>query len=208
MTTSSTEPFAALGQLLKAANHMSRLAIWAAGGLTLISAIYITIDVILRKVTSAGLGGSDELSGYAFAISVSWAFAFATLQRANIRIDALYQLLPVRVSALLDWVALVGLGVFFAWLTFYACDVATTSWSSHSTANTALGTPLWIPQFLWLGGLFWMCLVLALMLIRASLALVTGDLDRIKAICGMRSSQEEAQEEAESSARLLKEDAR
>lgn len=199
----STERFAALGKLINAATCLSRLAIWAAGSLTLISALYITVDVILRKLTSYGLGGSDELSGYAFAISISWAFAFATLQRANIRIDAIYQLLPVRVSAVLDWVAMVGLGVFFAYLTFYAYDVAITSWNNNSTANTAMGTPLWIPQFLWLAGLVWMCVVLALMLLRSSLALVCGDLDTVKAVCGMRSTQEEAREEAESGARLV-----
>lgn len=199
----STERFAALGKLINAATCLSRLAIWAAGSLTLISALYITVDVILRKLTSYGLGGSDELSGYAFAISISWAFAFATLQRANIRIDAVYQLLPVRVSAVLDWVAMVGLGVFFAYLTFYAYDVAITSWNNNSTANTAMGTPLWIPQFLWLAGLVWMCVVLALMLLRSSLALVCGDLDTVKAVCGMRSTQEEAREEAESGARLV-----
>lgn len=202
------EKFAVLGSLLRAATSLSRLAIWVAGSLTLISALYVTVDVILRKLTNSGLGGADELSGYAFAISISWAFAFATLQRANIRIDALYQLLPVSVSALLDWLALVGLGVFFAYLTFYAYDVALTSWTNQSTANTAMGTPLWIPQFLWVAGLIWMCLVLALMLLRSSLALVTGDLEGIKAVCGMRSTQEEAREEAESGARMVKGDAR
>lgn len=201
--TSSSERFAALGKLINAATGLSRLAIWVAGSLTLISAFYVTVDVILRKLAGVGLGGSDELSGYAFAISISWAFAFATLQRANIRIDALYQLMPVRVSAVLDWLAMVGLGVFFAYLTFYAYDVAITSWNNNSTANTAMGTPLWIPQFLWLAGLVWMCIVLTLMLLRSSLALVCGDLDTVKAVCGMRSTQEEAREEAESGARLV-----
>src|SRR5690606_18501188 len=102
-----------------------------------------------RKFFSFSLGGSDELSGYAFAISISWALSFATLQRANIRIDALYQLMPVRISALLDWVALVCLGVFIVFLTYYASDVAALSWANNSTANTILATPLWIPQYLW-----------------------------------------------------------
>lgn len=199
----TNERFTLLGRLLRAATFLSQIAIWAAGALTLTSAIYVTCDVILRKLTNSGLGGADELSGYAFAISISWAFAFATLQRANIRIDALYQLLPIRISALLDWIALVGLGVFFAFLTFYAYDVALTSWNNQSTANTTLGTPLWIPQAIWVTGLAWMCIVLALMLIRASLALVTGDLATLKAVCGMRSAQEEAQEEAESGARFV-----
>src|SRR5690554_7530024 len=145
----TTERYVLLDRLLRAANSFSRVAIWVAGSLTLASALYITADVITRKFFSIALGGSDELSGYAFAISISWALAFATLQRANIRIDALYQMLPTRLCALLDWVALVALGIFIAFMTYYASDVAMTSWTRNATANTAMGTPLWIPQFVW-----------------------------------------------------------
>ncbi|SHH40216.1 TRAP transporter small permease subunit [Pollutimonas bauzanensis] len=202
MTT--TERYLVLNRLLNAATSLSRLAIWIAGGLTLVSALYITADVITRKFFSFALGGSDELSGYAFAISISWALAFATLQRANIRIDALYQLLPPRVCALLDWIALVGLAVFIVYLTRYAADVATLSWDRDATANTVMATPLWIPQFLWVAGLVWLCVVLALMLIRSSIALVTGDIQTVRAICGIRSTREEAEEEAEAGERMVR----
>ncbi len=200
----SSDPYAFVNKLLRAATSLSRIAIWVAGGLTLASAIYISVDVIARKFLGFSLGGSDELSGYAFAISISWALSFATLQRANIRIDALYQLLPVRISALLDWIALVGLGVFIVFLTRYAADVAGQSWANGSTANTILATPLWIPQYLWVAGLIWLCVVLALMLLRSSLALVTGDLDTVHSICGIRSTKEEAEEEAEMGERMVR----
>ena len=49
-----------------------------------------------------------------------------------------------------------------------------------------------------------MCLVLALMLLRASTALVTGDITTLKALCGVRSAEEEAQEEADAGERLIK----
>ena len=106
-----------LGRLLNGTTTISRIAIWVAGSLTLISALYITLDVLARKFFNSPIGSSDELSGYAFAISVSWALSFATLDRANIRIDAIYQYLPVRIAAIFDWIALVGLGVFIAYLT-------------------------------------------------------------------------------------------
>lgn len=198
--------FGPLNTLLRGATTLSRGAIWVAGSLTLLSALYITIDVTLRKLSSFSLGGSDELSGYAFAISISWALSFATLQRANIRIDALYQHLPTRVCALLDWLALVTLAVFIVYLTKYASEVALTSWTRNSTANTTLGTPLWIPQLLWVLGLGWFCVVLALMLLRASLALITGDLATMNEIAGIRTTQEEALEEAESGRRMIEEE--
>lgn len=198
-----TENYIVLNRLLRWANAWSRAAIWVAGALTLVSALYISADVITRKFFSFSLGGSDELSGYAFAISVSWALAFATLQRANIRIDAIYQHLPPRLCALLDWISLVSLSVFIVFLTRYASDVAMVSWQRDATANTVMATPLWIPQSLWVLGLIWLCIVLALMLIRASVALVTGDVDTVRRIAGVRSTQEEAEEEAEAGERMV-----
>lgn len=204
----NTEKFAMLNRLLASATTLSRVAIWIAGTLTLLSALYVTADVLARKFTGSSLGGSDELSGYAFAISISWALSFATLQRANIRIDVIYQHLPVRIAAILDWLALVVMAVFIVYLTLYASDVAGLSWANQSTANTALGTPLWIPQYLWVAGLVWLCVVLALMLLRSSLALITGDLAGIQSLCGIRSTQEEASEEAEAGKRMVHGDAK
>ncbi|NYT84872.1 TRAP transporter small permease subunit [Pollutimonas harenae] len=201
----SIERYPQLARLLACATTLSRIAIWVAGSLTLLSALYITADIMTRKFLGFPLGGADELSGYAFAISISWALSFASLQRANIRIDALYQLLPTRLCAILDWVSLVALAVFIAYLTRYAADVSMLSWTRNATANTVMATPLWIPQFLWLAGLIWLCIVLALMLIRASLALVTGDTATISALCGIRSAQEEANDEAEAGIRMVQE---
>ena len=153
------------------------------------------------------MGGADELSGYAFAISVTWALAFTALERANVRIDVLYQYLPTRLSALVDWVALVALGVFAVYLSYYGSQVALTSWQMQSAANTPLGTPLWIPQTLWFAGLAWFVIVLALMLLRASTALVTGDVATLKAIAGAKSAVEEADEGAAEGERLVRAEA-
>ena len=191
-------------RLLRRANALSLGAAWFGGAITLASVLLICFDVIVRKFFGFTTGGADELSGYAFAISTSWSLAFVVLHRGNVRVDALYQLFPVRVSAVLDWLSLVALGVFMVFLTYYASFVVDTSWVQNSAANTPLATPLWIPQGLWFLGLVWMCLVLALMLVRASVALVTGDITVLKDLCGVRSVEEEAQEEAEIGERLVK----
>ena len=201
--SASSSP-AILGRLLRSAEKLSRGAVWFGGVLTLASVFLIGFDVIARKFFGFTTGGADELSGYAFAISTSWALAFVVLQRGNVRVDVLYQLLPVRLAALLDWISLVALAVFMVILTYYASFVAETSWVQSSAANTPLGTPLWVPQGLWVIGLAWMCVVLTLMLIRASVALVTGDLATITALCGVRSSKEEALDEAIAGERLVR----
>ena len=201
---SASSPPAVLGRLLRSAEQLSLGAVWFGGALTLASVFLIGFDVIARKFFGFTTGGADELSGYAFAISTSWALAFVVLQRGNVRVDVLYQHLPVRLAALLDWISLVALAVFMVILTYYASFVAETSWVQNSAANTPLGTPLWVPQGLWVIGLAWMCLVLTLMLIRASVALVTGDLATITALCGVRSSEEEALDEATAGERLVR----
>ena len=132
----STEHFRLLGGLLRRAESCSRVAVWAGGALTIASVLLISFDVLARKFLGFTTGGADELSSYAFAISTSWALAFATLQRANVRVDVLYQFLPVRLSAVLDWLSLVALAVFMVFLTYYAYDMVQTSWAQKSAANT------------------------------------------------------------------------
>ena len=185
------------------AERAARLAVLASGTLTIASVLLISFDVLLRKFASVTVGGSDELSSYAFAISTTWSLAYATLQRANVRVDVIYQYLPVRISAVLDWLSLVRLGLFIGFVTYYGYGVVAESISNNSHANTPLGTPLAIPQGLWFAGLVFMCLILALMLIRASVALVTGDIETVKAITGVRSTKEEADEEAAAGERLI-----
>lgn len=190
--------------LLSRTESLSRGAVWAGGALTLACVFLIGFDVFARKFLGFTTGGADELSGYAFAISTSWAMAFVLLQRGNVRVDVLYQHLPPRLAALLDWLSLVALAVFIVFLTYHASSVARTSWERSAAANTPLATPLWLPQGLWVLGLAWMCVVLALMLIPASIALVTGDAAAVRALCGVRSAKEEAEEEAIAGERLVR----
>ena len=193
-------------RLTQSAAALSRGAVWAGGALTLASVFLICFDVIARKFFGYTVGGADELSSYAFAISTTWSLAFALMQRANVRVDVIYQYFPPRLAAFVDWIAIVALAVFIVMLTRYAFDVVNTSVIQRSAANTPLATPLWIPQGLWFVGLVWMVVVLALMLLRASIALVKGDVTTVHQLIGVRTSKEEAQEEAEAGERMVRGD--
>lgn len=199
----STAPHGLAPPSLSLARRLSRAAVWAGAALTAASVLLVTWDVIARRLFGLSVGGADELSGYAFAISVTWSLAFTMLERAHVRIDVLYQTLPTRLAAALDWLALVAMGVFAATLTWHAAQVVLDSWGAASRANTPLGTPLWIPQSLWCAGLGWFLLVLGLMLARASVALVTGDLATVTALAGVKSTAEEAAEGAADGERLI-----
>lgn len=186
------------------ARVMSRWTVRCAGAAIFVSAALVSVDVLGRKFLSLSVGGADELSGYAFAIATSWALAFVLLERANVRVDALYIHLPKPVTALLDLVALLMLGLFVLLLGWFAGKVLEDSLLFATKANTPLGTPLWIPQSLWLigFGLFafaWLPLVL-----RVALALLSGDLAQVRALAGARNVQEEAAAEVSHTADIEK----
>ncbi len=185
-----------LDAALGAADWLSLRAVWAGGALLLLAAFTVSVDVVLRKLFAVSLGGADELSGYAFAIGTAWAFAFALLRRSNVRVDALYQHLPMKFCALLDILALLALGWFVAYLAFYGWQVLETSWTLSARSNSALKVPLWIPQSLWFAGLAVFVGTLALLLLRSLAALAVGDWQAIHERVGARSILEDAEDEA------------
>lgn len=185
-----------LDRALRAADWLSLRAVWAGGALLFLAAFTVSVDVVLRKLFTVSLGGADELSGYAFAIGTAWAFAFALLRRANVRVDALYQHLPLKFCALLDILALLALGWFVAYLAYFGWQVLETSWSLSARSNSALKMPLWIPQALWFAGLAAFVTTLALLLARSLAALLAGDWQAIHDLVGARSVREDAEDEA------------
>lgn len=191
-----------LDRWLGLADRISRYATWFGGGLVLLSAFVVAVDVLLRKIFLITMGGSDELSGYAFAIGTTWALGFTLLRRANVRVDALYARLPAVLCAVLDIVALLSLALFIGLLTWQAWSVLDTSLAFNAKATTPLATPLWMPQSLWLAGFVLFVFTLVPLLLRALLALLTGDLPKVRSLAGARTIEEDAAEEASHTASL------
>src|SRR3546814_5447621 len=75
-----------MDRVLDLAHRLARLGALGGGALTILAAIVIGVDVVLRKTLALSVGGASELSGYVLAIGSSWGFALALLDRAHIRI--------------------------------------------------------------------------------------------------------------------------
>lgn len=181
--------------LLALSRRIARLGAWFGGLLIIASALLVGVEVVIRKAFTLSIGGADELSGFALAISTSWALAFALLERAHIRIDSLYVHLPVRLCALLDLLGLALLTGFIALIAWHGYGVFQTSWALGAQSLSPLGTPLVLPQLLWVLG-FVMFLAIALILfVRALMALITGDLATMRRLIGSRSLSEELEAE-------------
>jgi TRAP-type mannitol/chloroaromatic compound transport system permease small subunit len=186
-----------VARLLKLARALARAGAWFGGGLIIVSAFLVGIEVVIRKAFDLTIGGADELSGFALAISTSWALAFTLIERAHIRIDSLYVRLPVRLCALLDLLGLALFAGFVALITWYGFGVFRTSYELGARSLSPLGTPLVVPQLLWVLGLVLFLAVALIVLVRALIALVTGDLLTVRSLTGSRTVSEEIEAELE-----------
>jgi TRAP-type C4-dicarboxylate transport system permease small subunit len=184
-----------LDRLLGYAGQASRLAVWLGGALLIFAAGLTTFDVFMRKIVNWSLGGADEIAGYLFAISTALAYAFTMLHRANVRIDALYLVLPRQVRLCLDLFGFVLLGGFLTLITERAHDVWWNSFLNSSVSITPLVTPLALPQGFWFFGMVFFMVVFILVVLRVIQAIVQRDWMKISELIGARSLDEEIAEE-------------
>ena len=182
-------------QLLGWARVVARVGTWFGGGLLIVAAFIIGVEVVIRKAFSISIGGADELSGFALAIGSAWSFAFALLDRAHVRIDSLYVTLPARVCAVLDIVGLTALILFMGLVTWFGYGVFAQSLEFGARTMSPLATPLVIPQSLWVVGLVLFMVVAVLLLVRALTALVRGEPATVQRLIGSRTVAQEVEQE-------------
>ena len=175
--------------------RIAQVAVWIGGGAHLAAAIMVTIDVLLRKIFSVTMSGSDEMSGYVFAAGTTWAYSYCVLHRSNIRIDAVYNLLPRRLCGVLDIVGVVLLLIFNAVLTRHAWEAFATSYVRDSVSITTLATPLWIPQLFWVIGLIAFQITLIFVAVYATLRYLQRDDAAVNRIAGVPTVAEEVEAE-------------
>jgi len=180
---------------INAARRFTHWGLWFGGGLILLAAALIGIDVLMRKFLARSIGGADELAGYALAIGTAWGLGAALIDRAHIRIDSLYVLFPRKLRLLLDLAALILFVSFFALMTWHGLGVMSQSWTSGSRSQSAIETPTIIPQTLWLVGLLAFVAVGILLLLHAVTMILRGDLAGAARAIGTRSAEEEIDEE-------------
>lgn len=172
--------------LHRLAYTISRVGTWVGGGLLLLTAVIVAIDVMMRAVFARSVGGADELSGYALAIATAWGISFTLLERSHIRIDSLYEKVSLLMRAILDLVSLAAFFLFMALTTYYGWKVVAQSIASDARSISAIGTPLALPQAVWFGGLVFALLTIALLFVRGAMALVRGDFAKIAALIGSK----------------------
>lgn len=184
-----------MNAILKAAERLSQYLVWIGGALIILSALMVTLEVVLRKLFNTSLGGADELSGYAFGIATSLGFAYALFQRAHIRVDALYNLFPSWLKLVSDLVGLILLGGFAGVVCVMAWGLVADTIAHNSHSITPMRTPLVYPQIPWLAGWLYFVLCAGLVVTAALWALITRNVPEAERLIGNKSIDEQVEEE-------------
>jgi len=171
--------------------------LWFGGALVLAAAVLIGIDVTLRKLFDASIGGADELAGYALAIGTAWSLGAALVDRSHIRIDSLYGFFPRRLRLALDFIGIALLLAFFGLIARHGWSVVEQSWVSGSRSQSALQTPTVLPQSIWLAGLAFFFLVGLALLARAAFLVAGKESAAAARLISTRSAAEEVEREME-----------
>ena len=180
---------------------VAQLGIWVGGALLFAAALIVTAEVLLRKGAGALLGtsflfsGSDEISGYLFAVGTSLSLAYVMVSKGHVRIDVLYSQFSARARASMDLVALIIMAIFVAALLERAIDVASTSYVEQIRSNTQLRIPLAWSQIPWAFGIGLFFLAIIVALIRAIVAIAKGDWAAVNGMAGVATTQEEIEAE-------------
>lgn len=166
------------------------------GGWWLLALAFATVgEILARKFWGRSFQGIDELGGYTTAVFSALAFSWALVSKSHTRVDFLLGQMPDFLRAVLNAVAYATLAALAVFGTWRGWHVLAESIEFQATANSPLGTPLWIPQSLWLLGLgaFAAC---AVVLAAHALVLLLTDRTRLNRLYGPMSLDEEIAVEA------------
>lgn len=171
-----------LDAAINRANQISRWIAISGGIALMVSIAMIIIEVFFRKIAGRSIFPATELTGYLMAIIASWSFAYTMLNKAHIRIDAIYVKCGSRTRAALDVLSACCLAIVCLYASDAAMGVALEAFHSDAKSNSPLMTPLWIPQSLWMLGILWFTAFIFLVLLRALIALLCNDRSRFNSL--------------------------
>jgi TRAP-type C4-dicarboxylate transport system permease small subunit len=167
------------------------------GGIFLALSVVVAVETISRKLFNVSLQGADELGGYALAVGSTIAFSLALMGRNHIRVDVFHEKFPRGLQAAFNWLSIVAIAAFGAFIAWIAFKVIGDTLAYRSTAQTPWATPLIYPQGVWYAGLVIFALVAIGYAVRATLLLVAGHIDTLNRDFHPKSAKEELKEELE-----------
>lgn len=174
-------------RVVAALRFVNRAVALLCGAVLLAAAGFVIAEIALRAM-GGGLGGSDELSGYAMAAIAAWGLPWALAEGAHIRIEMALRRAPGPLRDALDLAALASVAVVAATVAWHGWGVVATSLARGSAANTPLETPLWMPQAVWWAGWTWFAATAAALTLCGAVLALARRSDALRAIAGADAS--------------------
>lgn len=148
MSVRNTPP-SLLRRINDSTTYITRIMAMFSGALFLGLALYMTVDVISRKLGGPFSGVADEVAGYILACSGSWSLAYALAAKSHVTIDVLIHYFSEKAQKMLYFFALVLLAGFASVLAFEMWAVTYASYKIHALPSGSLLTiPMAYPQAL------------------------------------------------------------
>ncbi|MBE0454911.1 MAG: TRAP transporter small permease [Roseovarius sp.] len=160
-------------------------------------AVFVSLEVVLRRTVGVSLQGADEFGGYALAAAAAFGFSYTLMLRGHTRIELVTERLPKRLAGLFDLLAMVTIASMALFLAYSGWVVMQESIEFRSLSGTPSQTKLWVPQAVWVGGLGLFALYAGTTAAHALWLAVTGNPDLVRWY-GAKSLDEEILEEKQS----------
>lgn len=159
-------PFMSLKRIMENCDVMSRYFSIVGGWTVLGLSVFVSIDVVIRKLFALTLQGTDEIGGYVMACVCAFGFSYALAERAHIRLTIIAPRLPKAGQIIVNLLAYIIFLAFAYMLFWQGFVIVKDSIQLKAVSITPLATPLVIPQSIWLLGLAWLSVYLTLYLIQ------------------------------------------
>lgn len=179
-------------------NRIETLLATTFGVMFLGLSLFITVEVLLRKLFGISLDGSYELGGYALAIGSTLSFTLALFGRSHIRIDIIHERLPAIAKAVLNTLSAILLASFAALMGYLAWSVIADTLDYHAVSQTPWATPLIYPQSLWYAGQAIFMIAAIYLALKACWLLSKGLTSELNEMYQPKSIKQELEEELDS----------
>lgn len=168
---------------------LKRINDWVAiiAGVALLAGVVLILGEIILRGVGVPFTGSDELSGYLMASISSWGISYALLNKAHVRIDVLRTKATRPFRCVFDLIAIASVAFVAIYIASKAISVVEKSAHSGALANTALATPLIIPQSIWFAGWVWFAVSASILFVVGLLLFLARRYEQVDDVLGTES---------------------
>ena len=138
----------------------------AVGWLLVFLILYISIDVVGRKLFNVSIQGSDEIGGYIMSVLSAVGFSYALSKTGHVRLMLLLSKMPTVLKAFMNLFAYTILMVYSYMMTWQVLTVLMDSFQLKAKAPTTLEIPLMFPQSILTLALTWFSVNITIYLFR------------------------------------------